>query len=148
MARGFLVLVDRMDVVHLVGVVVAVLVLAEVLEQILLALLLGDADEHLAVGGLAVLQVALVGVVGGGRLALLVLHQFEGRDITLALGDVDIQAVGLEPEHQFATLGEKLPIKLNGVQLKGAAQRQKHKQNLLHDCLFVMFDGKNVTISA
>jgi len=112
-------------VVALVGVVFAVLVLAGILEQIGLALLLGHADEHLAVGHLTVLEETLEGIERCGLLALRVLHQFEGGDVALALGNVDIEAVALEPEQQFTAQREVLSVEVCGLRTVGAAQHQK-----------------------
>ena len=61
---AFVRLFHQLDVVSLVGVIVAILVLAKVFEQILLWLLAGDADKHLSVGDLPIPQIALEGVVG------------------------------------------------------------------------------------
>ena len=100
---------NQLDIVSFIRIVVTVFILAEVFEQIFLVLDLGDADEHFPVSDLTVLQETLVGIEGGRLLALLVLHQFEGRDIALALCDVNIQAVTREPEQQLPTLGQVLP---------------------------------------
>ena len=108
-------LVYLLDVISLVGVVVAVLVFAEIFEQVSLASDPRDFDQHLPVSGTAVVHVTLVGIERGGLFAVLVLDQLERRDIALALGDVDIQTVSREPEQQFSTLGHKLPIQLKGV---------------------------------
>jgi hypothetical protein len=47
-------LLYKLDGVAFVGVVFAVFVLAEILEEELLSLQSGDADEHLTVGGAVV----------------------------------------------------------------------------------------------
>ena len=101
--------------IPLIGVVIAVLVLAEILEQIFLAPDSRDFDKNLSVCGTAVVHVTLVGIERGGLLAVLVLDQLERRDVALALGDVDIQTVGREPEQQFSTLRHVLPVQLKGV---------------------------------
>ena len=108
-------LVYLLDVISLVGVVVAVLVLAEILEQVFLAPDPRDFDQHLPVGGTTVVHVTLVGIERGGLLAVLVLDQLERRDIALALSDVDVQTVGREPEQQFSTLRHILTVQLKGV---------------------------------
>ena len=108
-------LVYLLDVISLVGVVVAVFVFAEIFEQVFLASDPRDFDQHLPVGGTAIVHITLIGIERGGLLTVLVLDQFERRDVALALGDVDIQTVGREPEQQFSTLGHKLPIQLKGV---------------------------------
>lgn len=115
MGRGVKVLLYELDGVAFVGVVVAVFVLAEVLEQEFLGLQAGDADEYLTVGGAVVDEIALVGIVGNGLLAVLVLDELEGRDIAMALGNVDIEAVVRETEQQFATLRDVLSIEFDGM---------------------------------
>ena len=71
-------LLYKLDGVAFVGVVFAVFVLAEILEEELLSLQSGDADEYLTVGGAVVDEIALVGVEGNGLLAVLVLDELKG----------------------------------------------------------------------
>ena len=71
-------LLYKLDGIAFVGVVFAVFVLAEILEEELLGLQSGDADEHLTVGGAVVDEIALVGIEGNGLLAVLILDELEG----------------------------------------------------------------------
>ena len=59
------------DGISLVGVILSVFVFTKVLEHEILALILGNLDEHLAVSYLAILQIALVGVIAYGLLVSL-----------------------------------------------------------------------------
>ena len=61
-------LVYLLDVISLVGVVVAVFVFAEIFEQVFLAPDPRDFDQHLPVGGTAVVHITLVGIERGGLL--------------------------------------------------------------------------------
>ena len=93
-----------LDVVAFVGVIVAILVFAVVLKDILVVLLSGYADEHFAIGFSTVLQIRLIRIIACRLLAFRVLHQFVGRYVALALCYVDVETVGREPEQQLATL--------------------------------------------
>ena len=111
------------DGISLVGVILSVFVFTKVLEHEILALILGNLDEHLAVSYLAILQIALVGVIAYGLLGLAVFYQLKSGYLALALSYVDIQAVALEDEHEFTTLGDILTVKVCCVAAQAATQQ-------------------------
>ena len=83
-------LFDWFDDVAFVGVVFAVFVFAEVLEEIALVLDSRNADKDFAVGLAAVLHELFEGVIGGGFIGLLLLDELERGDAVLVLGYFDI----------------------------------------------------------
>ena len=83
-------LFDWFDDVAFVGVVLAVFVLAEVLEEEALVLDSRDADKDFAVGLAAVLHELFEGVIGGGFIGLLLLDELERGDAVLVLGYFNI----------------------------------------------------------
>ena len=104
-----------MNRISFVRIVIAVFIFTEVLENILIILFLGDFDQHFAIGDTIVLHITLVGIIACRRFVFLVLHQLESRDIALALGDIDIEAITRETEQQFTTLGQILPFQFDCV---------------------------------
>ena len=90
--------------VSFTGIILAVLVFTEVLEQVFLFSLWRYADEHFTVGFLTVLKKVLEGIEGDGLLAIALLDELERGHITMALCDVDIQTVACKTEHQLSAL--------------------------------------------
>ena len=84
--------------IPLVGVILTILILAEVLQQIFLALQPRYLDEHLTVSLAAVLHIALKRVKRRRLLRVVLLHHLKRRDVAMALCDVHIQTVGSESE--------------------------------------------------
>ena len=85
--------INQFDIISFVGVILTILIFTEVLQQIILILQLGDLNQHLSVCLMTIFQISLKSIKGGGTLVFAILHEFERRDVTLALSDVNIQAI-------------------------------------------------------